>query len=95
MTKGAGNGKIYRDTISRCDSYSNPYDTRMASHPAISKQRAEEYARSKDVIESAQKKLERALMQKLLLKLPAGKFVVDWRFLSAHTNLSARCRYER
>ena len=76
MAKSRGNGQIYRDTISRCNLYSNPYDAHMTSHPTLVRQRAEEYARSKDVIESAQRRLERGLMQKLLLKLPTGKFVV-------------------
>jgi hypothetical protein len=76
MPKSPGNRKIYRDTISRCNLYSNPYDTHMTSHPALVRQRAEEYARSKDVIESVQKQLERDLMQRLLLKLPTGKFVL-------------------
>lgn len=76
MAKSPGNGQIYRDTISRCDMYSNPYNTHLSSHPALVRQRAEEYARSKDVIESGQKKLERDLMERLMQKMPTGKFVV-------------------
>lgn len=71
-------GGIYHDTIGRCNLYSNPYDTRLQSHPVLIKRRAENYVESKDVLETSQVNLEREIFLKLTtskFNLSAGRLV--------------------
>lgn len=59
---------VYRDSIGKCDMYSNPYDTRMQSHPAIVKNRADKFLHSKDSLASPQWKLEKDIFLKIQSK---------------------------
>ncbi len=71
-----GKGIDSRDSIARCDLYSNPYDVRMQAHPAIIRQRAESYERAKDTLASANSAWNPEIFLKLQAKeLPLGKLL--------------------
>lgn len=73
MAKG-----VYRDSIAQCNLYSNPYDTRMQSHPSLIRQRQQNYMKAQDTLSSSQSRLEKEIFLKLQasIKLPKGKFLL-------------------
>jgi predicted PurR-regulated permease PerM len=63
-----------KDSLRSCDLYSNPYDARLQSHPALIKQRAQRFD-PKDTMTCAQAKLEKDIFQRLQ-SLPLGKLMI-------------------
>lgn len=55
----------YRDTIKKCDTYSNPYDARYFSSRELKRARAEGYQARVDGLEGPQSRLERELMARM------------------------------
>lgn len=73
-----GNG-IHRDSIGRCDLYSNPYDPRLQSRPALIKSRSEQYTLSQDTLASPHWKLEKEIFLKIQeqeLFFMSGKWIL-------------------
>ena len=62
MRKGA----VSYESLSRCDTYSNPYDARMQARPELIKMRAQQYLDAKDSLASSQQALERELIARIL-----------------------------
>lgn len=66
---------VYRDSIGKCDLYSNPYDLRLQSHPALVRQRQNKYMKSQDTLSTAQSRMEKEIFLKIQAKnfqIPTG-----------------------
>ena len=64
-------GSIYRDSMGRCDTYSNPYDARIANNDALKQHRAKIY--QKDRMESSTHRMEREAWRQFLSQNSAAR----------------------
>ena len=60
------NESVYRDSVSKCEVYSNPYDTRNLSNEALANHRKETYLNGRDHLETTRKRLERQTIDRVL-----------------------------